>query len=42
MAKFRMVRTEFWDNPMVSEEMTPEILLPLSAYESMLNSNGNL
>ncbi|MDM5326913.1 hypothetical protein [Neobacillus sp. CF12] len=24
MAKFRMVRTEFWDIPMVSEEMTPE------------------
>jgi DnaD/phage-associated family protein len=24
MAKFRMVRTEFWKNPMVMEEMTPE------------------
>ncbi|WP_257208887.1 DnaD domain protein [Bacillus sp. AFS031507] len=24
MAKFRMVRTGFWKNPMVSEEMTPE------------------
>ncbi|MCM3568106.1 DnaD domain protein [Neobacillus mesonae] len=24
MAKFRMVRTEFWKNPMVLEEMTPE------------------
>lgn len=24
MAKFRMVRTDFWKNPMVSEEMTPE------------------
>ncbi|MBZ5752590.1 DNA replication protein DnaD, partial [Metabacillus rhizolycopersici] len=24
MAKYRMVRTEFWKNPIVSEEMTPE------------------
>ncbi|MFC4322610.1 hypothetical protein [Litchfieldia salsa] len=24
MAKYRMVRTDFWMNPMVSEEMTPE------------------
>jgi len=24
MAKFRMVRTDFWKNPMVLEEMTPE------------------
>ncbi|WP_238579202.1 DnaD domain protein [Neobacillus niacini] len=24
MAKFRMIRTEFWKNPMVLEEMTPE------------------
>ncbi|MGG3470226.1 DnaD domain protein [Neobacillus pocheonensis] len=24
MAKFRMVRTDFWKNPIVSEEMTPE------------------
>ncbi|WP_251033586.1 DnaD domain protein [Bacillus sp. ISL-75] len=24
MAKFRLVRTDFWKNPMVSEEMTPE------------------
>jgi hypothetical protein len=24
MAKYRMVRTDFWKNPMVSEEMTPE------------------
>ncbi|MFF2445513.1 hypothetical protein ACFVSW_00315 [Neobacillus sp. NPDC058068] len=24
MAKFRMVCTDFWKNPMVSEEMTPE------------------
>ncbi|MEH7482027.1 DnaD domain protein [Neobacillus drentensis] len=24
MAKFRMVRTDFWKNPLVSEEMTPE------------------
>jgi len=24
MAKYRMVRTEFWMNPIVSEEMTPE------------------
>ncbi|WP_412897754.1 hypothetical protein [Bacillus sp. 1P02SD] len=24
MAKYRMVRTDFWKNPVVSEEMTPE------------------
>lgn len=24
MAKFRMVRTDFWNNPVVSEEMSPE------------------
>ena len=24
MAKYRMVRTDFWKNPIVSEEMTPE------------------
>ncbi|WP_335574372.1 hypothetical protein [Neobacillus vireti] len=24
MARFRMVRTDFWTNPIVSEEMTPE------------------
>jgi len=24
MAKYRMVRTDFWRNPVVSEEMTPE------------------
>ena len=24
MAKYRMVQTEFWNNPVVSEEMTPE------------------
>ncbi|WP_235848326.1 DnaD domain-containing protein [Litchfieldia alkalitelluris] len=24
MAKYRMVRTDFWKNPMVSEELTPE------------------
>ena len=24
MAKFRMVRTDLWNNPMVMEEMTPE------------------
>ncbi|WP_246140810.1 DnaD domain protein [Bacillus marasmi] len=24
MAKFRMVRTDFWNNPIVSEEMSPE------------------
>ena len=24
MAKYRMVRTEFWKNPIVLEEMTPE------------------
>ncbi|MFD2445463.1 hypothetical protein ACFSO7_15970 [Bacillus sp. CGMCC 1.16607] len=24
MAKYRMVRTDFWNNPMVLEEMTPE------------------
>ena len=24
MAKFRMVRTDFWKNPIVLEEMTPE------------------
>ncbi len=24
MAKYRMVRTEFWKNPVVMEEMTPE------------------
>ena len=24
MAKYRMVRTDFWNNPIVSEEMTPE------------------
>jgi hypothetical protein len=24
MAKYSMVRTEFWKNPIISEEMTPE------------------
>ncbi|MDR7003053.1 hypothetical protein J2Y67_005608 [Neobacillus niacini] len=24
MAKYRMVRTEFWKNPIVMEEMSPE------------------
>ena len=24
MARFRMVRTDLWNNPMVMEEMTPE------------------
>ncbi len=44
MAKFRMVRTDFWKNPIVSDEMTPEdkYFLPISAYKSANYSNWNL